>query len=266
MVSASPASRDPTGAPSPLEEQTETVSACSHHSRAGTPVAACALKSLAPSRWTFNPSSLASAATAAKSSSGNTLPPAVLWVFSRHRSLDLGKWTFSGRTAPRRVPGEILPPAPGRVRTCTPESRAGAPASKTKTWAPSCSSTSSPRAVLMETAIWLVIVPDGAYRAASLPSSSATYSSRRLIVGSSPKTSSPRAASNIACRIPGVGRVTVSLRRSIKTCLLLSLFRLTEPPLRGGEVDLALFRPQILHIHSLHHRQRRIHVGRTSAG
>ena len=91
-----------------------------------------------------------------------------------------------------------------------------------KTWAPSCRSTSSPRPVLTNTPIWLVIVPDGAYRAASLPRRSATYSSRRLIVGSSPKTSSPRGASDIARRIPSVGRVTVSLRRSIKVCLLLS--------------------------------------------
>src|SRR5687767_13309347 len=82
-------------------------------------------------------------------------------------------------------------------------------------WEPSCRSTSSPRFVLTWTPTWLVIVPEGAYSAASLPSKSATYSSSPFTVGSSPKTSSPTGASSIARRIPSVGRVTVSLRRSI---------------------------------------------------
>src|SRR5215211_1003969 len=112
-------------------------------------------------------------------------------------------------------------------------------------WAPSCKSTSSPRLVLTNTPIWLVIVPEGAYRAASLPSNSATYSSRWLTVGSSPKTSSPTGASNIASRIPSVGRVTVSLRRSI-TRLLLVVFHRTKYPPRGGEVDLRYLRKPLL--------------------
>src|SRR5215210_1096306 len=82
-------------------------------------------------------------------------------------------------------------------------------------WEPSCSRTSSPLFVLTWTPIWLVIVPEGAYRAACLPSKSATYSSSRCTVGSSSKTSSPTGASSIARRISSVGRVTVSLRRSI---------------------------------------------------
>src|SRR5215213_9181995 len=86
-------------------------------------------------------------------------------------------------------------------------------------WAPSCRSTSSPLFVFTWTPTWLVIVPEGAYRAASLPSRSATYSSNRFTVGSSPKTSSPTGASSIARRIPSVGRVTVSLRRSITAYL-----------------------------------------------
>src|SRR5215212_3409224 len=84
---------------------------------------------------------------------------------------------------------------------------------------PSCSSTSSPRFVLTWTPIWLVIVPEGAYRAASLPSRSATYLSSRSTVGSSPNTSSPTGASSITRRMLSVGLVTVSLRRSIKGCL-----------------------------------------------
>src|ERR671910_3776560 len=82
-------------------------------------------------------------------------------------------------------------------------------------WEPSCRSTSSPRFVLTWTPTWLVIVPEGAYSAASLPSMSATYSSSRFTVGSSPNTSSPTGASSIARRMLSVGRVTVSLRRSI---------------------------------------------------
>src|SRR4028118_1371440 len=61
MVSSVPASREPTGAPRPLEEQTETVSAWLHHSRAGMPVAAWALESRAPSRGTLRPFSFAAA-------------------------------------------------------------------------------------------------------------------------------------------------------------------------------------------------------------
>ena len=59
------------------------------------------------------------------------------------------------------------------------------------------------------------MVPLATNMAASLPILSAAISSRRLTVGSSPKTSSPSSASAIARRISGVGCVTVSLRKSI---------------------------------------------------
>src|SRR5215210_24623 len=83
--------------------------------------------------------------------------------------------------------------------------------------------------------------------AASLPRSSATYSSRRLTVGSSPKTSSPTAAPAIARRIPSVGFVTVSLRRSIKTPSSFAdlLLRLEHPPSRT-EVNLRHLRQPLL--------------------
>src|ERR671913_1633578 len=103
-------------------------------------------------------------------------------------------------------------------------------------WEPSCRSTSSPRFVLTWTPIWLVIVPEGAYSAASLPSKSATYSSSRFTVGSSPNTSSPTGALSIARRMPSVGWVTVSLRRSIKDFLHHSVrpFRAPDAWLRSG--------------------------------
>src|SRR5690606_12982636 len=44
-----------------------------------------------------------------------------------------------------------------------------------------------------------------------------------LTVGSSPYTSSPTSAASIAARIAGVGRVTVSLRRSTQSMLPLPL-------------------------------------------
>src|SRR5690606_16424711 len=64
-------------------------------------------------------------------------------------------------------------------------------------------------------AIWFPIVPVGTKRAASCPRSSAANSCKRWTVGSSPKTSSPTSAVDIARRIAEVGWVTVSLRRSI---------------------------------------------------
>src|SRR4028119_152087 len=70
--------------------------------------------------------------------------------------------------------------------------------------------------------------------AASLPSRSATYSSSWVTVGSSPKTSSPRGASIMARRMPSVGRVTVSLRRSNMCFLHPSLLRLCASSSRSG--------------------------------
>src|SRR5580693_8603266 len=56
--------------------------------------------------------------------------------------------------------------------------------------------------------------PVGTKSAASFPNISAARRSNRFTVGSSPYTSSPTTASAIARRISGVGRVTVSLRKS----------------------------------------------------
>ena len=63
-------------------------------------------------------------------------------------------------------------------------------------------------------ASWLPIVPLGTKSAASLPASAAQRRSSSITVGSSPNTSSPTTASAMARRMAGVGRVTVSLRRS----------------------------------------------------
>ena len=76
-------------------------------------------------------------------------------------------------------------------------------------------STSWPGATRERTASTLPIEPVGTNSAASWPNSAATRSSRRATVGSSPYTSSPTSALAIAARIASVGRVRVSLRRSI---------------------------------------------------
>ncbi len=60
------------------------------------------------------------------------------------------------------------------------------------------------------------MLPEGTNSAASLPSSAAARSSSKLMVGSSPNTSSPTSAAAIAWRMPADGLVTVSLRRSMK--------------------------------------------------
>ena len=63
-------------------------------------------------------------------------------------------------------------------------------------------------------AISLHMVPEGRKTAAAFPRSSATISCRWVTVGSSPFCSSPTSASHMNRRMAGVGRVTVSLKRS----------------------------------------------------
>src|SRR5689334_2767876 len=81
-------------------------------------------------------------------------------------------------------------------------------------WASASHSTSVAAGASSRRQIWLPMVPLGTYTAASRPNSAATSASRALTDGSSPYTSSPTSASAIARRMPGVGRVSVSERRS----------------------------------------------------
>src|SRR6185437_10056996 len=66
------------------------------------------------------------------------------------------------------------------------------------------------------------MVPEGQKMPASIPKILAAFSSNSFIDSSSPKTSSPTLALHIASNIPGVGLVTVSLRRSTIISLNLS--------------------------------------------
>src|SRR4051794_3514435 len=107
-----------------------------------------------------------------------------------------------------------MPRSPSSSLGWTPESAETPPCSWTTTWLIRWTRISSPRRVWARTAAWFPIVPDGTYTAASLPRTRAVSASSAITVGSSPQTSSPTSASAIARRISGVGRVTVSERRS----------------------------------------------------
>src|SRR5438034_2120257 len=74
--------------------------------------------------------------------------------------------------------------------------------------------TPSPRWQWLISAARFDCVPEGKKSASSKPKISAARACSRLTVGSSPKTSSPSSASSMARRMAGVGRVTVSERRS----------------------------------------------------
>ena len=97
----------------------------------------------------------------------------------------------------------------------TPATAPCAPSSARAMWAEDSQSTSWPGATSDRTASRLASDPVGVKSAASCPNSAATRSCSALTVGSSPYTSSPTSAAAIAARIASVGRVTVSLRRSI---------------------------------------------------
>ena len=89
------------------------------------------------------------------------------------------------------------------------------PASYIKVCEQSPKMTSVPLGQCTSIAIKFPIVPLGTNNAFSLPNLFAAISSRVLIDGSSPKTSSPIWAFDIASLISGEGCVTVSLRKSI---------------------------------------------------
>src|SRR5262249_18927565 len=146
---------------------------------------------------------------------GKTPPPPRLWVFSIATTVVGGNTICpAGLQAARNSSPVNSPPCP-ITENCTPEFAAAAPDSCQTMCASSPTTTSSPGRVRILRPIWFAIVPLGTKRAASLPSSSAIRSSRRLTDGSSPYWSSPTGAAAIAWRMPGEGKVTVSGRRSM---------------------------------------------------
>src|SRR5919198_6554097 len=100
--------------------------------------------------------------------------------------------------------------------------------------------TSWPARVWLRTETRLPIVPDATKRPAALPMRRAASASRRLTVGSSSQTSSPTSARAIASRISGVGRVSVSERRSTTSCTGLLASPLGGEPLDGPPAPLGV--------------------------
>ena len=216
MELSDPHSIEPTGAPSPLLRQNCTVSATAAKADSGTPAATDAFTSRAPSRCTDRPWRRASAAISASSSTPATRPPAIMNVFSRQSSRGGGLCgsTRFGGIAAARVSGSIRPPAPSSGRVTTPQSAEAAPASCETMCESRWAYSSSPCVACTRIASWFAIVPETVKSAASVPANAATRRSSSITVGSSPYTSSPTTADAIASRMPAVGRVTVSERRS----------------------------------------------------
>ena len=216
ITSASPATAEPTGAPRPFEKHTETVSTSATSAAGGTPSATAAFQRRAPSMCMSHPVPPREGRDVADPL-GREDEPARLadGVLDADQAL-AGVVRGRSRRATR--------PRASRRRACrdrrratagwTPERAETPPCSWTTTWAMRWTRISSPRRVCARTAAWFPIVPEGTYTAASFPSMRAVSASSAMTVGSSPQTSSPTSASAIARRISGVGRVTVSERRS----------------------------------------------------
>ena len=216
MRSADPATRAPSGQPRPFERQRVTVSNSRPYSAAGVPLATVAFMSRAPSRCTERSCRRASATTSRTSSIGHTLPPPPLCVFSRQRMRVGALWMSLGKlTAARTWAAPNSPRSPSICFIARPECTAGPPSSERKTCASASATTSSPGSERPRRAIWFAIVAVGRKMAASWPRSSAARSSSAITVGSSRFCSSPTSASAMARRMPGVGCVAVSERRSI---------------------------------------------------
>ena len=144
------------------------------------------------------------------------MPPPKLWVFSTTTAaVDTKYGPAFGRISDAIASTSTRPRSAAYVRVVMPENAAAAPSSARTTCASVSQSSSCPGSTSSRTPSWLAIDPVGVNSAASWPSSSATRRSSSVTVGSSPKTSSPTSAAAIAARMAGVGRVTVSLRRSI---------------------------------------------------
>jgi hypothetical protein len=105
-----------------------------------------------------------------------------------------------------------MPPSPSSAWIISCEFCAGPPASAMIGCAVrSRISSSPPGRACSRNEIWLHIVPLGRNSAASWPSSSATRSCSRFVVGSASRCSSATSAEAIALRMASVGFVCVSL-------------------------------------------------------
>ena len=194
-------------------KSTQIVSTGAAHSAADTPDATTAFMSRAPSVCTDTPASWAVSATAVYRSSGHTVPPAKLWVCSRHTSRDGGTYWFPGVMTSSSCSAVNVPRSP-RIVSMTQPLTAAAPEVSERRTCPECSRMiESPGRVCAAMATRLHIVPVGKKIARSLPRRSAIRSWSSLTVGSAWRCSSPTSAVAIASRIASVGRVWVSENR-----------------------------------------------------
>src|SRR5947199_4085306 len=205
---------EPTGAPSPLDRHTDSVSNSRPYRSSGTPSATEACQIRAPSQCSASPCPSASRRRLSNVDSGSTAPPPRLCVCSTATARVATAWYPAGRTIAATVSTSRSAATAGQVRVEIPPIAAAAPISYVTTCASASHSSSSPGGTSSCTAIWLAIEPVGVNSAASCPNIAATRASSALTVGSSAYTSSPTSAAAIAARIPAVGFVTVSDRRS----------------------------------------------------
>ena len=180
------------------------------------PVATTALNSRAPSRCRARPFSAAQPQISATASYGCTRPAPRLCVFSRHTSRVRTQWSLSRPDAVH----QLLDVQHAVVAV----DRLGRDAEQLRV-----------RALLVAEDVAIRFAQEfvarpgsGRARQAGCPScrrertaplpcraSRRSASSSARTVGSSPNTSSPTSAAAMAARMPGEGRVTVSLRRSM---------------------------------------------------
>ncbi len=182
MSSAEPASSDPTGAPSPLDRQHDTVVAAADSSDAGTPRATSAWNRRAPSRWTGSPG----AASRSRSAAPQGAPPAMRWVFSAKTALTSGQWWSCASISQASSSWDGMPPGSSTACSCAEALTPAAPASCAMTCWRRPATTSVPGRPSRRRATWLAMVPEGTYMAASRPRRAATRASRAFTVGSSP--------------------------------------------------------------------------------
>ena len=167
-------------------------------------------------------SSRHAAASASISARGQTLPPELLCVFSIATMLVVGVCPRSPERAFSRTCSGVKRPLGEEIgRAISPAKTAGPPSSERRMCESSSAINSSPGSPRTRNAISLAMVAVGTKTASSCARISAIRDSRSLTVGSSRICSSPTSAAAIAARMPAVGRVAVSDRRSITLVLCL---------------------------------------------
>ena len=215
MNSASPTISDPTGQPSDFDRQNVADAPSGTRARAGTPSATDALNSRAPSTNRGTPRSAAMSATDWVNAAVRGWPIDREWVFSIVTSAVAGSWTSSERNASCSATRSNVPSSCHRIRarTLRPPRRARPPRPDDVDIGGG-DDLAAPRDLGHD--------PDevahrpGRYEDRSLGAQELRGPRLQRVDGlTSPNTSSPTSARDIAAHMAGEGFVTVSERRSI---------------------------------------------------